>query len=71
MVTTSDGTSESIVWVVGAMADSRLYGFDGDTGALITMMNVDAFVTTFSTPIAAKGRIYLGAADQLLAFTLN
>ncbi len=71
MVTTSDGTSESIVWVAGAKADNRLYGLDGDTGALITTANVDGYVTEFSAPIAAKGRIYLGAADQLLAFTLN
>jgi hypothetical protein len=71
MVTTSDGTSESIVWVAGAKAGNRLYGLDGDTGALITTTNVDGYVTTFSAPIAAKGRIYLGAADQLLAFTFN
>jgi hypothetical protein len=31
-VTTSDGHSDPIVWIVGAEGDGRLHGFRGDTG---------------------------------------
>jgi hypothetical protein len=71
IVTTTDGTSESIVWVVGAKGDNRLYGFDGDTGAVIALTDDASEVTHLTAPIAAKGRIYVGATDQLYAFTLN
>ena len=32
-VTSTDGTDNTIVWVVGASGDQRLHGYDGDTGA--------------------------------------
>jgi hypothetical protein len=32
IVTTTDGSSNPIVWVVGAEGDDRLHGFRGDTG---------------------------------------
>ena len=31
-VTTTDGTNNAIVWVVGAQGDHRLHGYNGDTG---------------------------------------
>jgi len=34
-VTTTDGTNNAIVWVVGAAGDQRLHGYNGDTGAVI------------------------------------
>ena len=34
-VTTTDGTNNAIVWVVGAQGDGQLHGYDGDTGAVI------------------------------------
>ena len=33
-VTTTDGTNNAIVWVVGAQGDQRLHGYNGDTGAV-------------------------------------
>ncbi len=71
MVTTSDGTSESIVWVVGTKTDNRLYALDGDTGAVIATTDAVGEVMRFSAAIEAKGRIYVGATDRLAAFTLN
>jgi hypothetical protein len=71
MVTTSDGFSDSIVWVVGAEADDLLYGFDGDTGELIAISDGASNVTRYTAPIAAKGRIYVAGTDSLFAFTLN
>ena len=34
-VTTTDGTNNAIVWVVGAQGDGKLHGYDGDTGAVV------------------------------------
>jgi hypothetical protein len=71
MVTTSDGTNESIVWYV---AGTKLIGHNGETGAEVFNGGAagDA-VTTFAqwqTPIAVKGRIYFASNNQLYAFTL-
>ena len=70
MVTTSDGSNDAVVW---ATSTTRLRGFDGDTGAVVfngggagdQMGNVRNFVT----PIAAKGRIFVGGDDKVYAFT--
>jgi len=71
MVTTTDGTSESIVWAVGAEGDNRLHGFDGDTGAPIAVVDGAVNVVHMMAPIAAKGRIFVAGTDWLYAFTLH
>ena len=73
IVTTTDGTSNPIVWVGGIESDQRLHGYDGDTGAVVfdgggagdAMMSTSRFIT----PIVAKGRIFVAANGQLYAFT--
>jgi hypothetical protein len=35
VVTTTDGHSDPIVWILGAEGDNRLYGFRGDTGEAV------------------------------------
>jgi outer membrane protein assembly factor BamB len=73
MVTTTDGHAEAIVWAVGAEGDKRLYGFDGDTGATIFTSPAGAItgnVRHFTTPIAAKGRIFVASDDGVVAFKL-
>jgi len=73
MVTTTDGHTEAIVWAVGAESSNRLTGFDGDTGQVVfagggaaeSMSNV----RRFSTPIAAKGRIFVASDTAVYAFT--
>ncbi len=72
MVTTTDGRSEAIVWSVGAEGDNRLHGFDGDTGRPVFGGGPGdqmSLVRRFQTPIAARGRIFVSADDQLYAFT--
>jgi hypothetical protein len=71
MVTTTDGQSDAIVWVVGAESNQLLEGFDGDTGAVIFDGGNSPIgsVSRFSTPIAAKGRIFVAAAGTVVAFT--
>ena len=34
-VTSTDGTSNAIVWVIGAEGDQKLHGYNGDTGAVV------------------------------------
>jgi hypothetical protein len=74
MVTTLDGHTGAIVWGVGAEGDERLHGFDGDTGAVIFSGggagdNMPAGVSRYSTPMAAKGRIFVAGTGTVYAFT--
>jgi outer membrane protein assembly factor BamB len=72
IVTTTDGTSEMIVWSAGAEGTERLRAWDAETGQLLfagggagDLMNR---VRRFTTPIAVKGRILVGADNRLFAF---
>ena len=71
IVTTTDGTSEPIVWVVGQKPNTKLFGFDGDTGALIASADGAAEVMHYTAPIAAKGKIYVAGTDRLYVFAVN
>ena len=75
IATTTDGTSDSIVWTIGAEGDQRLHGYDGDTGSVVFAGGGpgDAMAATsrFITPIVAKGRIFVAANGHLHAFTTH
>jgi cell division septation protein DedD len=72
-VTSTDGTSNMVVWVVGAGGDEKLHGYDGNTGAIIfagggpneTMGGTHTYSTT---GIVARGRIYVACDDKVYAF---
>jgi hypothetical protein len=65
IVTTTDGSANPIVWVVG----TKLLGFDGVSGKPVyTGTDTVANVRKFTSPIAAHGRIYIGADDKVYAF---
>ncbi len=72
MVTTTDGNAEAIVWSAGAEGDNRLRGFDGDTGQVIYAGggagDVIGSVARYHSPIAARGRIFVGAEGTVKAF---
>lgn len=54
MVTTTDGTSNIVVW----NASSSLYGYDGDTGAAVFTGAMGGAIQPFNTPIdVGQGRI--------------
>ncbi|HET6438937.1 MAG TPA: hypothetical protein VFG59_12795 [Anaeromyxobacter sp.] len=59
IVTTSDGHSDTVVWVVGAEGDEKLHAFDGDTGAPVLAVSLGARVRRFQSPIVSNGRIYV------------
>jgi hypothetical protein len=68
MVTTTDGTSNPIVW----NADSKLYGWNGDTGAVIvdgTNTAMSTAIQNWNTPIDANGRMAVAVNGQLYVFT--
>jgi outer membrane protein assembly factor BamB len=77
-VTSTDGTDNMIVWVVGTddhgnPGDQRLHGYDGDTGAVVyagggpnELMAGTHFYST--TGIAARGRIYVAGDNKVYAF---
>ena len=75
-VTTTDGTNNFIVWVVGtgSSGDHRLHGYNADTGAVIYAGGGDNELINgtrqWNTGMVARGRIYFGADNKVYAFTL-
>ena len=71
-VTSTDGTNDVIVWVVGSEGDQRLHGYDGDTGSPIYAGGGANELMTgtrrFNTGIAARGRIYVANDGKVYAF---
>ena len=72
IVTTTDGRSNPIVWVLGAEGDDRLHGFRGDNGEPLFAggRSEDAMtgLRHFQTLLAADDRLYVGADGRLYAF---
>jgi hypothetical protein len=70
IVTTTDGHSSPIVWIVGAEGDNQLHGFRGDTGE--PLFNGSAGIMQglhhFQTLMATENRLYIGADEQVYAF---
>jgi outer membrane protein assembly factor BamB len=74
-VSSTDGTNDTIVWVVGASGDQRLHGYDGDTGTVVyagggtneLMAGTHSYSTT---GIVARGRIYVATDNKVYAFKL-
>ena len=79
-VTSTDGTNNMIVWVVGTedhitAGDQRLHGYDGDTGAVVydgggpnDLMAGTHYYST--TGIVARGRIYVAGDNRVYAFAV-
>ena len=74
IVTTTDGSSEPIVWAVGAEGDDRLHGFRGDTGEEIYAGagSGDGLnrLRHFATILVAAGRFYIAGDGRIFAFKL-
>jgi hypothetical protein len=71
IVTTTDGHSDPIVWMVGAERDNRLHAFRGDTGAPLFTSEPLAGLRHFQTLIATQDRLYVGADGRVYAFKIN
>jgi hypothetical protein len=70
IVTTTDGTSESIVWY-GAGANLLAYNGEDGTPVFTGMNLISGRTAKFQTPIVAKGRLFFATANEVLAFTLE
>ncbi|HLN23075.1 MAG TPA: hypothetical protein VK558_03735 [Patescibacteria group bacterium] len=68
MVTTTDGKTDPIVWILGAEGDNRLYGFRGDTGERLFMSAPLPGLRHFGTLIATQDHLYVAADDTVFAF---
>ncbi len=71
IVTTTDGRSDSIVWIVGAEGDNRLHAFAGGNGkALLTRPQPPlGGLRHFAPIVASKGHLYVPADGRIYAFT--
>jgi outer membrane protein assembly factor BamB len=70
IVTTSDGKTNAIAWVVGAQGDNLLHGFDASSGQSVFSGNGDtmAGLHHFVTILAAEKHLYVGADNTVYAF---
>ena len=72
-MTSTDGTSNPIVWAYGHGTNQRLFGYNGETGALIFAgggaNDTISGTRTFNTGIAARGRIYIAGDNKVYAFS--
>jgi hypothetical protein len=68
IVTTSDGSSDPIVWITGAEGDNELHGFRGDNGQPLVATGAMTGLRHFETPLVVGNRIYVGADGRLYAF---
>jgi hypothetical protein len=75
IVTTTDGHSNPIIWIVGVEGDYRLHGFRGDTGEPLFAGGGSAELMMglhhFQTLIAAEDRLYVAADGRVYAFALR
>jgi outer membrane protein assembly factor BamB len=73
VVTTTDGHSNPIVWILGAEGDNRLHAFRGDTGEVLFdgggPGDAMSGLHHFQDLLPAGGRLYVGADDRLYAFS--
>jgi len=71
IVTTSNGTDDAIVWVVGAEGDNLVHGFNAKTGAVVfsgTGTSVSG-LHHYQTILATKKRLYVAGDGGVSAFT--
>jgi hypothetical protein len=69
IITTTDGTANPIVWVVGAEGDNKLHGYNALTGAsLFTGSTAMSGLHHFQTLIVAGGHFYVAADNTVYAF---
>src|SRR5262249_12204701 len=75
IVTTTDGSSEPIVWTAGSESSNRLHAYNGETGELIFAGGGPdeqmGLLRRFQTPFAVNGRILVAADNELFAFTVT
>jgi hypothetical protein len=75
IVTSTDGTNNAIVWVVGSAGDQRLHGYNGDTGAVIFAGGGTNELMTGTrgynaNAIAARNHIFVAGDNKVFSFSV-
>jgi len=68
IVTTTDGSSNPIVWMLGAEGDDRLHAFRGDNGQKLFTSAPMQGLRHFETLIATPKRLYIAGDNAVYAF---
>jgi PQQ enzyme-like repeat protein len=73
IVTTTDGVSEPIVWVVGAEGDNLLHGFNGLNGQTVFGGSGTSMSSLhhFQTILATRKRFYVAGDNNVYAFSFR
>jgi hypothetical protein len=75
IVTTTDESSQPVIWYVGSEGDNLLHALDGETGASLFAGGGAAeqmpLVRRYQTPIVVNGSVLVAAEDGLYAFTVK
>jgi outer membrane protein assembly factor BamB len=72
IITTTDGTTNPLVWVAGAEGDNKLHAFDALTGAVVyNSSNTMSGLHHFQTLIAAGGHLYVAADNTVYSYTFT
>ena len=71
IITTTDGTSNPLVWVVGAEGDNELHAFDANSGAVVFSGANTGMqgLRHFQTLIAANRHLYVAADNTVYSYT--
>jgi hypothetical protein len=74
IVTSTDGSSDPIVWAVGAEGDDRLHGYRGDNGQELYSGGSSgdgmSGLRHLATILVAEGRFYIAGDGRIFAFRL-
>ena len=70
IITTTDGSTNPLVWVTGAEGDNELHAFDANSGAVVFSGTGTGMqgLRHFSTLIAANHHLYVGADNAVYSF---
>jgi hypothetical protein len=69
IITTTDGSSNGMVWAVGAEGDNELHGFDVQNGNVVfSGSDIMNGLHHFQTILATHKRFYIGADNTIYAF---
>jgi outer membrane protein assembly factor BamB len=68
IVTTTDGSADPIVWILGAQGDNQLHGFRGVDGTPVFSGGALGGLQRNATILAAEGRFYVAGVGRVYAF---
>ena len=71
IVTTTDGETDPVVWVLGAGGDNELHAFNGISGKPLVAIGGLTGMQSYQTPLALDGRLYATANGKLYAFGVS